>query len=100
MLSRSAKLNRSSPETSASFAAFSAQKVRKKLGRVAGKFSTIARPCSSLPMTRRPPGPVTLAIQEQYLGIANGQIADRFGWLTPVPLPAKAERAAPVLSGA
>lgn len=31
------------------------------------------------------PGPVTLAIQEQYLGIANGKLPDRYGWLTPVP---------------
>jgi branched-chain amino acid aminotransferase len=30
------------------------------------------------------PGPVTLALQEQYLGIANGAIPDRYGWLTLV----------------
>ena len=29
-------------------------------------------------------GPLTLAIQEQYLGIATGKIEDRHGWLTPV----------------
>jgi branched-chain amino acid aminotransferase len=46
------------------------------------------------------PGPTTLAIQEQYLGIATGKIADRFGWLTPVPKAVKAERGSPVLSGA
>lgn len=31
------------------------------------------------------PGPITLAIQEQYLGIASGKLPDRHGWLTPVP---------------
>jgi branched-chain amino acid aminotransferase len=30
------------------------------------------------------PGPVSLAIQEQFLGIATGKIEDRYGWLTPV----------------
>lgn len=30
------------------------------------------------------PGPITLAIQEQYMGIATGKIEDRYGWLTPV----------------
>ena len=31
------------------------------------------------------PGPVTRAIQDQYLGIATGRLPDRYGWLTPVP---------------
>lgn len=30
------------------------------------------------------PGPVTRAIQEQFLGIATGKIEDRYDWLTPV----------------
>ncbi len=30
------------------------------------------------------PGPVTLALQEQYLGIATGALPDRYGWLTRV----------------
>ena len=30
------------------------------------------------------PGPVTLALQEQYLGIASGALPDRYGWLTRV----------------
>jgi branched-chain amino acid aminotransferase len=30
------------------------------------------------------PGPVTLSLQEQFLGIARGQRPDRFGWLTPI----------------
>jgi branched-chain amino acid aminotransferase len=33
-------------------------------------------------------GPVTRAIQERYLGIARGAIADEHGWLQPVPEPA------------
>jgi len=49
------------PDVAASFAAFSAQNVRKKCVSVAGKFSTIARSCSSLPTTSRPPGPTTVA---------------------------------------
>lgn len=31
------------------------------------------------------PGPITLAIQEQYMGIATGKLPDRYGWRTPVP---------------
>jgi branched-chain amino acid aminotransferase len=31
------------------------------------------------------PGPVTLTLQEQYLGIAKGALPDRHGWLTMVP---------------
>ncbi|HEX6966044.1 MAG TPA: branched-chain amino acid transaminase [Gemmatimonadaceae bacterium] len=31
------------------------------------------------------PGPITLAIQEQFMGIATGKIDDRYGWLTMVP---------------
>lgn len=30
------------------------------------------------------PGPVALAIQEQYLGIATGKLPDRYNWLTKV----------------
>jgi branched-chain amino acid aminotransferase len=33
-------------------------------------------------------GPITRAIQERYLGIARGAIADAHGWLQPVPEPA------------
>lgn len=35
-------------------------------------------------------GPVTQRIQERYLGIATGKLADDHGWLTPVPSPAAA----------
>jgi branched-chain amino acid aminotransferase len=38
------------------------------------------------------PGPVTLAIQERYLGIARGEVPDAHGWLTMVPEPASAAR--------
>lgn len=38
------------------------------------------------------PGPITLAIQKEYLGIAKGRIEDRHGWLTMVPEPAAAGR--------
>jgi branched-chain amino acid aminotransferase len=31
------------------------------------------------------PGPLTLAIQKEYMGIATGTLEDRYGWLTPVP---------------
>ncbi len=30
------------------------------------------------------PGPITLAIQKVYMGIATGKMPDRYGWLTPV----------------
>jgi len=31
-------------------------------------------------------GPITKAIQKDFFGIVNGTAADRFGWLTPVPV--------------
>ena len=36
------------------------------------------------------PGPITLEIQERYMGIAEGRITDTFSWLTQVPVAAKA----------
>jgi branched-chain amino acid aminotransferase len=44
------------------------------------------------------PGPVTRAIQNEYLGIATGRIPDRHGWLTLVPTEAAAGAA--TLAGA
>jgi branched-chain amino acid aminotransferase len=38
------------------------------------------------------PGPITQRIQREYLGIAQGKIPDRHGWLTSVPEPAVASR--------
>jgi branched-chain amino acid aminotransferase len=31
------------------------------------------------------PGPITRALQEEFMGIAGGRLPDRHGWLTPVP---------------
>jgi branched-chain amino acid aminotransferase len=38
------------------------------------------------------PGPVTLKLQKQYLGIARGEIKDKHNWLTAVPSLAMAGR--------
>jgi branched-chain amino acid aminotransferase len=35
-------------------------------------------------------GPVTTAIQEAYMGIAEGRLPDKYGWRTSVPVTAKA----------
>ena len=32
-------------------------------------------------------GPLTARLQEQFFGILQGRLADRQGWLTPVPMP-------------
>jgi branched-chain amino acid aminotransferase len=37
------------------------------------------------------PGPLTLAIQREYMGIATGVLEDRYGWLTPVPKATRTE---------
>src|SRR5271155_383549 len=34
-------------------------------------------------------GPLTKAIQKEFYGIVHGEKADRFGWLTPVPVGSK-----------
>lgn len=49
---------------------------------------TPVRSIDRIPVGDGKPGPVTRAIQEQYLGIARGRIPDRYGWLTPVPVAA------------
>ena len=38
-----------------------------------------------IPVGTGRPGPIALAIQKEYMGIAKGQIEDRHGWLTHVP---------------
>ena len=38
------------------------------------------------------PGTITRQIQQRYLGIAQGRIADPYGWLTMVPTPAGVEQ--------
>jgi branched-chain amino acid aminotransferase len=35
-------------------------------------------------------GPITTAIQETYMGIAEGRLPDKYGWRTAVPVAAKA----------
>ncbi len=34
-------------------------------------------------------GPITKAIQKEFYAIVRGEKADRYGWLTPVPVRAK-----------
>jgi branched-chain amino acid aminotransferase len=53
---------------------------------------TPIRSVDRIPVGPGRPGPVTRAIQHDYLGIARGQLADRFGWLTPLPEPAAARQ--------
>src|SRR5215203_7530945 len=45
---------------------------------------TPIRSVDRIPVGPGKPGPITRAIQEQYLGIATGRLPDRHGWLTPV----------------
>ena len=61
MRSRSAKVSRSSPATTASIAPLSAQKVSKKAGSVAGKLVTMRAPVLVRADGQRPAGPVTAA---------------------------------------
>lgn len=51
---------------------------------------TPIRSVDRIPVGTGKPGPVTLAIQEQYMGIAEGRLPDRYGWLTHVPSKAQA----------
>ena len=53
---------------------------------------TPIRSVDKIPVGSGRPGPITLSIQREYLGIAKGEIPDRFGWLTPVPEPATVGR--------
>ena len=34
-------------------------------------------------------GPITKSIRKEFYGIVNGEVEDRHGWLTPVPVQAK-----------
>ncbi|MDF1502804.1 branched-chain amino acid transaminase [Roseisolibacter sp. H3M3-2] len=47
---------------------------------------TPIRSVDRIPVGEGKPGPITRAIQERYMGIATGRIADPYGWLTPVPV--------------
>jgi len=46
---------------------------------------TPIRSVDRIPVGTGKPGPLTLSIQREYMGIATGAIEDRYGWLTPVP---------------
>lgn len=46
---------------------------------------TPIRSVDRVPVGEGRPGPITLAIQEQFLGMATGRLEDRYGWLTLVP---------------
>lgn len=46
---------------------------------------TPIRSVDRIPIGAGKPGPVSLAIQKEYMGIAKGTIPDRHGWLTHVP---------------
>ena len=46
---------------------------------------TPVRSVDRIPIGTGKPGPVSLAIQKEYMGIAKGTIPDRHGWLTHVP---------------
>jgi branched-chain amino acid aminotransferase len=51
---------------------------------------TPIRSVDRIPVGTGKPGPITLAIQKEYMGIAEGRIADRYGWRTLVPSPSLA----------
>ncbi|HEX2780089.1 MAG TPA: branched-chain amino acid transaminase [Gemmatimonadaceae bacterium] len=53
---------------------------------------TPIRSVDRIPVGAGKPGPITLAIQERYMGIATGRVADKHGWLTMVPATAGATR--------
>lgn len=46
---------------------------------------TPVRSVDRLPVGSGTRGPVTRRIQEEFFGITEGMLPDRFGWLTPVP---------------
>ncbi len=47
---------------------------------------TPIRSIDHLPVGDGTPGPVTKRIQERFMAIAKGRVADPYGWLTPVPV--------------
>ena len=53
---------------------------------------TPIRSVDRIPVGEGKPGPITLAIQKQYMGIATGRVPAAHGWLTPVPATAGATR--------
>jgi branched-chain amino acid aminotransferase len=53
---------------------------------------TPIRSVDRIPVGEGKPGPMTKRIQAEYMGLVKGAIADRHGWLTPVPAAATASR--------
>ena len=51
---------------------------------------TPIRSVDRIPVGNGKRGPITLAIQEQYMGIAEGRLPDKYGWRTLVPAGAHA----------
>lgn len=49
---------------------------------------TPIRSVDKIPIGAGKPGPITKAIQAEFMGIAKGRLPDRHGWLTPVPVAA------------
>lgn len=47
---------------------------------------TPIRSVDKIPVGAGKPGPITKAIQSEFMGIAKGRLPDRHGWLTPVPV--------------
>jgi branched-chain amino acid aminotransferase len=41
-------------------------------------------------------GPITKALQKEFYAIVRGEKSDRYGWLTPVPVPSKTGSKQPV----
>src|SRR3954468_9152312 len=46
---------------------------------------TPIRSVDRIPIGSGKPGVITMEIQREYMGLATGQLEDRYGWLTPVP---------------
>jgi branched-chain amino acid aminotransferase len=53
---------------------------------------TPVRSVDRLPVGDGKPGPITRALQQEYLAIAHGRRPDSFGWLTPLPVAALSAR--------
>ena len=53
---------------------------------------TPIRSVDHIPVGAGRPGPITRAIQEQFLGVATGRLPDPYGWRTLVPEPVPAGR--------
>ena len=53
----------------------------------AGEITPI-RSIDRIPVGSGRPGPVTRALQAEFMAIAKGKVPDRHNWLTPVPVAA------------